>query len=169
MVDSYELSRTRPNVLAWALGAIVIAAGIFIGVLGVLDVIDVLGRENVFSRRNSRALADAESMVIWGVMIFTIGCYIWRGARKRGWIDRSGRILISIGYLVIGFGMSKATHAAVKIWHVSSEKGMQRVALEAGQYFLGFGFIGALLVWIGVKMANESIILRVEGHSKFDS
>jgi hypothetical protein len=63
----------------------------------------------VFSRRNSRALADAQSQVIWGVIIFTIGCYIWRGARKRGWIDRSGRILISIGYLVIGFGMSKAT------------------------------------------------------------
>jgi hypothetical protein len=62
--------------------------------------------------------------------------------------------------------MSKATHAAVKIWHVSSEKGMQRVALEAGLYFLGFGFIGALLVWIGVKMADKIIILRVEGHSR---
>jgi hypothetical protein len=99
VVDSYGLSKTRPNVLAWALGAIVIAAGIFIGVLGVLDVIDVLGRDNVFSRRNSRPLADAESLVIWGVMIFTIGCYIWRAARRRGWKDRSGRILISIGYL----------------------------------------------------------------------
>jgi hypothetical protein len=164
MADSYALSKTRPNVLAWALGAIVIAAGIFIGVLGVLDVNDVLGRNNVFSRRNSRALADAQSQVIWGVIVFTIGCYIWRGARRRGWIDRSGRILISIGYLVIGFGMSKATHAAVKIWHVSSEEGMQRVALEVGRYFLGFGFIGALLVWIGVKMADEIIILRAEGH-----
>lgn len=164
MVDYYGLSRTRPNVLAWALGAIVIAAGIFIGVLGVLDVVDVMGRDNAFSRRNSRALADAESLVIWGVVIFTIGCYIFRAARRRGWKDRSGRILISIGYLVIAFGMSKATHAAVKMWHVSSEKGMQRVALEAGQYFLGFGFIGALLVWIGVKMADEIIILRAEGH-----
>jgi hypothetical protein len=169
MADSYELSRTRPNVLAWALGAIIIAAGIFVGVSGVLDVMDVLGRNNVFSKRNSRALADAEGLVIWGFVIFTIGCYIWRGARRRGWQDRSGRILLSIGYLVIGFGMSKAAHASVKIWQVSSEKGMERVALEAGLYFVGYGFIGALLVWIGVKMAHEIFILKVTGYSRFDS
>jgi hypothetical protein len=167
MVDSYELSRTRPNVLAWALGVIVIAAGIFIGVLGVLDVIDVSGRANVFSRRNSQAMADAVSWFIWGVIIFTIGCYIFRAARRRGWKDRLGRILISIGYLVLGFGMSKAVHAWVKIWQVSSEKGVQRVALEAGLYLLGYGFVGALLVWIGVKMADEVIILTASAWGSF--
>ena len=91
MVDSYGPSRTRPNVLAWALGAIVIAAGIFIGVLGVLDVIDVMGRSNVFSRRNSRALADAESLVIWGVMIFTIATSFGRR------VDADGKIA-QVGY-----------------------------------------------------------------------
>jgi hypothetical protein len=164
MADAFGLSRTRPNVLAWAFGAIVIAAGIFIGVLGVLDVIDVQGRANVFSRRNSQAMADAVSLVIWGIMIFTIGSYIWRAARRRGWKDRLGRILISIGYLVIGYGMSNAVHAVMKLSQVSSEEGVQRVALDAGLYFLGFGFIGALLVWIGVKMADEIIITKVEGH-----
>jgi hypothetical protein len=63
--------------------------------------------------------------------------------------------------------MSKAVHAWVKIWQVSSEKGVQRVALEAGLYLLGYGFVGALLVWIGVKMADEVIILTASAWGSF--
>jgi hypothetical protein len=164
MAYSYGPPRNRPNVLAWALGALVVAAGVAVAALGVRDLLDVSERTNMFNRRNSVALADAVSRVIWGVMILTIGCYIWRAARRRGWKDRSGLVLISAGYLIIAYGMSQAVHASVKIWAVSSEEGQRRVALEVGSYFLGFGFVGALFVWLGVKMANEIIITTVEGN-----
>jgi Tol biopolymer transport system component len=60
--------------------------------------------------------------------------------------------------------MSKAAHAVVKLRQVSSEGGMQRVALEAGLYFVGFGLIGAFLIWIGVQMAREIILTSAESH-----
>jgi hypothetical protein len=164
MAYSYGPRRIRPNVLAWLLGALVIAAGVAVAATGVRDVLDASERPDVFRTAGSVALADAVGQVIWGVMILTIGCYIWRAARRRGWKDRSGRVLISAGYLIIAYGMSQAVHAAVKIWAVSSEEGQQRVAVEVGSYFLGFGFVGALLVWLGVKMADEIIITTVEGN-----
>jgi len=60
--------------------------------------------------------------------------------------------------------MSQAFRASVKIWGTATEKAAQSVALEAGLYFLGFGFVGAFLVWIGAKMAKEIIITKVEGN-----
>ena len=112
------------------------------------------------------AQADAVSWVIWGIMILTIGCYVWRAARRRGWKDRLGRVLISVGYLLLAFGMSRAVHSSVKLWSASSEKASQDVALEVGTYFLGFGFVAALLIWVGVKMANEIIITTAYGNMK---
>lgn len=165
MAYSNEPRKSKPNVLAWALGAVVIAAGVALAATGVREVLEISDRTNWFSRRNRLAMADATSLVIWGVMIFTIGCYIWRAARRRGWKDRSGRVLISAGYLFLAYGMSKAVHAAeVGMSATLSEEDSQRLAVEIGSYFLGFGFVGALLVWLGVKMADEIIITRVEGN-----
>jgi hypothetical protein len=164
MTYSYGPPRTRPNVLAWILGALVIAAGVAIAAIGVRDVLDVSERTDMFNRSNSIAWADAVSQVIWGIMILTIGCYVWRAARRRGWKDRSGRVLISAGYLTIAYGMSQAVHVSVEMWAVSSEEDQRRIAVEAGSYFLGFGFVGALLVWLGVKLAHEIIITTVEGN-----
>jgi hypothetical protein len=156
-------SKVRPNVLAWTLGSLIIVAGILIAAMGVRDLIEVSGRSNMFSRRNAVAQADAVSWVIWGIMILTIGCYVWRAARRRGWKDRLGRVIISVGYLLLAFGMSQAVHSSVKLWSASSEKARDDVALEVGMYFLGFGFVAALLIWVGVKMANEIIITTAYG------
>jgi hypothetical protein len=75
-------------------------------------------------------------------------------------------VVISVGYLLLAFGMSQAVHSAVKLWSASSEKAREDVALEVGTYFLGFGFVAALLISVGVKMANEIIITTASGSMK---
>jgi hypothetical protein len=151
----------RPNVLAWAVGIIIIAAGVLVAARGVMDVIDVSGPKS-FREPGATALADAVSGVIWGVMILTIGCYVWRAARRRGWKDRSGRVLISVGYLVLAFGMSEAVHSAVGLWASKTEAEAQSVMLESALLFVGFGFVAALLIRIGTKMSDEIVITTAE-------
>jgi hypothetical protein len=48
------------------------------------------------------AMVGAASLVVWGIVVFTLGRYLWRAAGRRGWRDRLGRVLITAGHVLVG-------------------------------------------------------------------
>ncbi len=52
-----------------------------------------------------RPLADGFAVSVIGCTVMTVGRYLWRGARRRGWRDRLGRLLIIVAYLDIGVAL----------------------------------------------------------------
>lgn len=46
----------------------------------------------------------AVQWVLFGIFALTAGRYVFLAAGKRGWLDRSGRALIILGYGLVLFG-----------------------------------------------------------------
>ena len=151
----------EPIVALRVLGGLIITAGLAIMAIGVRSVVETGSAPDPFHGEGPGALADGASLVTWGAVVFTIGCYIWRAARGRGWRDRWGRVLIVAGYLLIGVAMDRAVHVAVGIW-AATEDEITAVLGNVALAFLGWGIPGAFLVWLGVRMADEIVIMTAE-------
>jgi len=148
--------RHHPIAALRLLGGLVVCAGLLVVAIGVRDAAERASVSDPFHGEAAQRLADAVSWVTWGVMIFTIGCYVWRAARQHGTRDRLGRLLIVCGYLLLGVALDKTVHAAVAIWSVSGDD--SSVLLDVMKHFLGWGVPAAFLVWLGAKLANEKVI-----------
>ena len=150
--------RPRPNVLFWLVGAFVMGGGVLAIIGGVEEVGKAADRPDQFEVTGATATADAVGIVIWGVVVLTIGAYVWRGARRRGWHDRVGRVVIIGGYLLLGIAMTKAVDRAVDIWVVAPEQA-EHVGNDAMVLYLAWGVPAAALVFLGCKLAPERILL----------
>lgn len=152
-------TRPRANVLLWLVGLITIAVALLLVVSGALDVADAGGHPNAFKPKGADALADAASKFVWGVVILTNGAYIVRGARRRGARDRLGRVVIIIGYVLLGVALSQGIHSAVGLWAADLPEAQDDVMIRTMALFLVWGVPAALLVYVGTRMADERIIL----------
>ncbi|WP_254791124.1 hypothetical protein [Blastococcus tunisiensis] len=123
-----------------------------------MDLVAANSLPDPFHGEGPQALADGASRVTWGAVVFTIGCYIWRAARRRGGRDRLGRALIIAGYVLLGVGLDRTLHSVVGIWAVPTDEGTD-VLVEAMLNFLGWGVPAAFLVWLGVDLADEEVIM----------
>lgn len=149
----------RPNVAFWFVGALVVGVGLFVVIAGAMAVADASDSPVAFGVEGAEALADATSTFTWGVVIVTNGAYVWRGAWPRGARDRIGRVVIIVGYLLIGVAMSEAIHTGVDLWAAEQPGEHQDVLVEAIVNFIAWGVPGALLVYLGTRLAGEDVIL----------
>jgi hypothetical protein len=75
----------RPNLLFNLAGVVLIVAGLgltiygFVSAVGVMQIFDPFRGDGPPVR-----IADGMATAFWGIIVFTIGRYFWRGARKRG-------------------------------------------------------------------------------------
>lgn len=148
-----------PNPVFWLAGGVLMAVGVAVAVAGAGEVMDAANLPDPFHGRGARAQADAASTVVWGAVTLTIGAYIWRGAKKRGWKDRGGRLVIIAGYLLIGAAMSETLHVGVGLWSATTESEGDNVLDAVMATFLAWGAPGALLVFVGTKLAKEKILM----------
>lgn len=151
----------RPNVIFWFVGALVFGVGLLAIVSGVGQVLQSIDRPDLFGARGSAALADAIGRVIWGAVTLTTGAYIWRGARHRGWHDRLGRIIIIVGYVLVGVALDQASHRSMDLWAAASDSEAEAVLVDSMVRYLAWGVPGAFLVFIGTRMANEKPLMSV--------
>lgn len=110
------------------------------------------------------AVADGMALAFWGIIVFAIGRYFWRGARKRGGRDRFGRLLTIVGYLLLGAGLGGGVHSAVGLW--TSSNG-QSVVVETLIIICFWGIPGAILAAIGFKLADEKALAKAEVKAGF--
>ena len=162
-----EYPPPRPNPLCWFAGALGIGAGLLAVIDGVRQMAAAMDHPDPFGVKGAEAIADAESAITWGVVILTVGLYVWRGARRRGWQDRLGRVIIVAGYLLLGVALSQMLHTAVDLWAADSPGEGEEVLVETMVRFVGWGAPASLLVYVGTRLAHEKILLTAHANASF--
>jgi hypothetical protein len=159
-------TRPRRNPLLWLAGAIVIAAGILVTVVGAAWVASIFA--GGLPATGPQAFAERMPVVFWGLIVFTIGRYLLRGARTRGVKDRFGRLLIIAGYVLLGFGLHNglATIGSLDV------AGADEAWRTAGSFLFTVAILavpGAILAGIGTKLAQEEILLTAHANARVDA
>jgi hypothetical protein len=94
-----------PGLLLVVVGVLVMIGGIAFAALTLLGVdapsVADLGSPSDAAEQLGPFI-DGFAVVVIGCTVLTVGRYLWRGARTRGWRDRVGRLLIIVGYLFVG-------------------------------------------------------------------
>lgn len=162
MVGDGSRRAAEPQTLFWGMGAGTIAVGLITIVRGVRSVLDTMELPNQFAGSAPEASADATSTVVWGTVIVTVGAYLWRAGRRRGFHDRAGRVLIIVGYVLIGIALNESAHLMAGIWTVTTEAENQALTASITATFLGWGVPGAALVFVGCspRLADEEILMK---------
>ncbi|MFC9690356.1 hypothetical protein ACFTSF_17550 [Kribbella sp. NPDC056951] len=154
--------RHRPNIAFNLAGLVLIVAGIGLTIYGLVAAVGVVQSFDAFRGDGPPVhVADGMATAFWGIVVFTIGRYLWRGARTRGAADRFGRLLLVIAYVMLGIGLDGGVHAATGIWTQSSdsaEEAMIRTLVTVAVWGLPASLIG----WFGTKLANEKILATAE-------
>ncbi|MDT3442487.1 MULTISPECIES: hypothetical protein [unclassified Pseudofrankia] len=155
--------RHPPNVLFNIVGLALIVAGIGLTVYGIVDMLRVMGGFDPFRGDGPPVrVADGAALAFWGIIVFTVGRYCWRGARRRGVRDRFGRLLIIAGYVLLGAGLDAGVHAAVLLWGGRTEDSMQSAVIHAVLVLALWALPGAVLAAIGFRLAGEKALAEAE-------
>jgi len=114
--------RHRPNVLFNLIGVLLIVGGIGITIYGIAYGVQIMRGFDPFRGDSPPVkIADGMALAFWGIIIFTMGRYFWRGARKRGLRDRFGRFLIISGYALLGVALDN--WCALRCWPLERTDG----------------------------------------------
>lgn len=147
------------NPLFWLIGLVTFGVGLLAVINGIVRVADASDHPDPFGVASAESQAEAFSLIAWGAVILTVGAYVWRGARRRGARDRFGRLLIIVGYLLLGVALRQTIHSAFNIGAAAQSAQEPRALDPTLVQFLGWGAPAALLVFIGTKMADEKVLM----------
>ncbi|MEI8410213.1 MULTISPECIES: hypothetical protein [unclassified Kribbella] len=161
-------ARHRPNVLFNLVGVLLIVAGCGLTIYGLATAVEIVRGFDPFRGDGPPvAVADGMALAFWGIIVFTIGRYFWRGARKRGGRDRFGRLLIIVGYLLLGVGLDGGLHAAAGLMSASSEATARSAVIEALITTFVWGVPGSILAAIGFRLADEKALAKASVRAEF--
>ncbi|MEU4194654.1 hypothetical protein AB0E69_22335 [Kribbella sp. NPDC026611] len=158
----------RPNVLFNLVGVVLIVAGLGLTIYGLVAAVGVMQAfDPLHGDGPPLGIVDGMATAFWGIIVFTIGRYFWRGARKRGARDRFGRLLIIAGYLLLGVGLDTGMHAASGLWTEGGTSGgpvLVRTLITVAAWAIP----GSILAGIGFKLANEKALAKAEVKAKME-
>lgn len=157
--DDGDAVRTSPNPLFWFVGTVAVIVGVVLMASGGLTLWEV---NDPFHGEGPEATAHAASVFVWGAVVMVNGVYVWRGARRRGARDRFGRLLIIGGYVLLAVAVSGAVHEAVRMWSATTEQANDHVLTDTMLAFLLPGIPAATLVALGVRTAQEEVLMTAE-------
>lgn len=107
-----------------------------------------------------KPLADGFAVFVIGCTVMTVGRYLWRGARRRGWRDRLGRLLIILGYLDIGVALVILTRFILEA--MGDGSGGTGIIVRGLITVLAISVPGALLALPGFRLAKEVPLMEAE-------
>jgi hypothetical protein len=166
--------RHRPNVLFLLSGLLLIIVGVGMMVFGFLfAVLAVLAVSNVGPQLSDLgagpdARSDLEPMMngfvvaVVGCTVLTVGRYLWRGARRRGWRDRVGRSLIIAGYLVITAALYVLTRFVLEALAADDPGESGQIVFSGLLVCAAIMLPGVLLALPGFRLAKEKPLMKVE-------
>ena len=151
--------RHRPNVLFNLAGVLLIVGGIGLTIYGLAYAVQIMRGFDPFRGDGPPVkIADGMALAFWGIIIFTIGRYFWRGARKRGLRDRFGRLLIIIGYALLGIALDTGVHSAVGLWSARTDESLQSTGVHVLLTVALWGIPAAIIGGMGFKLASEKAL-----------
>ena len=158
-----------PGILLVILGVVVMLGGL---AWAALTVLDLAGRTPELSDLGAAPDAqgdigpvlDGFAVFAVGTTVMTIGRYLWRGARRRGWRDRLGRLLLVIACLTVGIGMVVLTRF---ILAAMGEFDGSATILRGLLTFALISIPGSLLGVVGLRLANEEVLMSASAKAKF--
>jgi hypothetical protein len=155
-------------VLFSLIGLLLIVGGLGLTIYGFAWAVQIITGFDAFRGDGPPVkVADGMAVAFWGVIVFTIGRYFWRGARKRGIRDRFGRLLIIVAYVLLGFGLDTGVHNAVGLWSSRSGDSAQSLLVHTLVTFLLWGVAASIVGTIGIKLANEKILAKASMKAEF--
>jgi hypothetical protein len=159
----------RPNVLFNLAGLVLIVVGLGLLCYGVVRSFVAVASVGPGSSTDDLVpIADNFLAAIWGALIFTFGRYLWRGARRRGFRDRFGRLLIIAGYGLIGIAVTVGFHSAMDLWSSGPNEGaIHAVVIRSLVIIAVIGFPGAGLCALGFRLAREEALAHFEAKGEF--
>jgi hypothetical protein len=160
-----------PGLLLIIVGIVVMVAGFAWAALGVLG-IDSPQPEDLGRGPNAGGFVEP---LMSGFAVFTIGCtvmtigrYLWRGARRRGWRDRLGRFLIILGYLDICAAFVVLTQFIIAAaTDFDGNDAGTNVIVRGLLICLAILVPGALLTGSGFRLAKEQPLMTAEVKATF--
>ncbi|GAA3214220.1 hypothetical protein ACFO1B_12840 [Dactylosporangium siamense] len=167
-------TRHPANPLMLLAGLLLIIVGIVVMVGGfawaVLTVLGLADRTPQLSdlgagphaREDLGPMLDGFAVFVVGTTVMTIGRYLWRGARRRGWRDRLGRLLLIITCLAVGSGMVVLTRFVLAAMDESDGGG---TILRGLFVFALIGVPASLLGMVGLRLADEEILMTAEARA----
>jgi hypothetical protein len=105
-------------------------------------------------------LVDGFAVFVIGCTVMTVGRYLWRGARRRGWRDRLGRLLIIVGYLGIGVALVILTRFVLEA--MGNDSGGTDIIVRGLIIIVAIAVPGALLALPGFRLAKEEPLMEAE-------
>jgi hypothetical protein len=157
-----------PGLLLVLVGVVVMVGGLAWAVLPFLDdrvpqLSDLGVRPD--PREDLQPLFDGFATFAIGTTVLTVGRYLWRGARRRGWRDRLGRLLLIIGYLTIGADMVLLTRFALAA--MGEFDGGGETMIRGMIIFALVAIPAAALVTIGLRLAKEEPLMEASAEASF--
>jgi hypothetical protein len=161
----FQAPTTGVRLLALTDGAVIIGVALAMVIVGGRRIVHEQQRPNPFTGTGPDEIADAGSIVLWGLMVFTVGAYLCRAACRTDWAVPEHRRDLVLGYtqIVLGYGILGLTlhlsaHRAVTLWAAHTEaEGNGVLASTLGTFLVG-GFAAALLIRLGTGRAHETVI-----------
>ncbi len=151
--------RHRPNVLLNLTGVLLIVGGTGMTIYGIAYAVQIMhGFDPLRGDGPPVKIADGMALAFWGIIVFTIGRYFWRGARKRGLRDRLGRLFIISGYALLGVALDTGVHSAVGLWSARTEESLQSAGVHILLTVALWSIPAAILGAIGFKLASEKAL-----------
>jgi hypothetical protein len=114
-----------------------------------------------------RPLMDGLAVSAIGCTVMTIGRYLWRGARRRGWRDRLGRLLIILGYLTICLALVVLTRFVIEAATDNGTDIGTDLIIRGLLTCLAIGIPGAALTGTGFRLAKEEPLMTAEAGASF--
>jgi len=106
-------------------------------------------------------IVNGFAVVIVGCTVLTIGRYLWRGARRRGWRDRIGRLLSIAGYLETGMALFVLTRFILAAFR-AGESNSHSVFIHGLLVSLGLSAPGVAMALVGLRMAKEEVLMTAD-------
>jgi hypothetical protein len=155
-----NVNRHRPNLGFNLVGLLLILAGICLTVFGIASIFAVMSDFDPFRGDGPPVgVANGGALMFWGVIVFTIGRYIWRGARTRGVSDRFGRFLIICAYLLLGMALDQGVRSLVGLWSAGSDE-LTEVGIHTLIVFAAWSIPASIVGTIGIRLAKEEILAK---------
>jgi hypothetical protein len=158
-----------PGVLLILIGVVVMLGGFAWAVLTVLGLADRTPQlsdlgPGPHAREDLGPMIDGFAVFVVGTTVMTIGRYLKRGARRRGWRDRLGRLLLIITCLAVGSGMIVLTRFVLAAMDAPDGAG---TILRGLVVFALIGIPASLLGMVGLRLADEEVLMSAEARGSF--
>ncbi|MFC4910131.1 hypothetical protein [Actinomadura gamaensis] len=165
----------RPNPLLLISGLVLILAGTGIMLIGLLTALRTFTQAGLHqgdlgsgphARHDLEPLVDGFTALVIGCTIMTAGRYLWRGARRRGWRDRLGRLMVIFGYADVAVALYVLSRFILRALDQGGQETSGQTVIHGLIACALVALPGVVLALPGLRMAKEDPLMKASVKAK---